>query len=64
MKSALVLVSPFLLVGAVHGSALLETRTEGSYVQNPSGDASFSVYSGCSSPGKSQSCAFKTYSMC
>ncbi|KAF8265957.1 glycoside hydrolase family 45 protein [Lactarius quietus] len=48
MKSALVLLSSLLLVGAVHGSALLKARTQGDYVQNPSGKSSFSIYSNCS----------------
>ncbi|KAF8267888.1 RlpA-like double-psi beta-barrel-protein domain-containing protein-containing protein [Lactarius quietus] len=57
MKSALILVSSFLLVAAVHGSALFDTRTNGNYIQNPSGMASFTPYSNCSSPacGKSAS---------
>jgi hypothetical protein len=55
MKSVLVLISSFLLAGAVHGSTLLESRTQGDYVQNPTGTASFTFYSGCGSPGKPHS---------
>ena len=40
MKSVLVLISPFLLAAAVRGSTLLESRTQGDYVLNPSGNAS------------------------
>ena len=52
MKSVHVLISPFLLAAAVRGSALLESRTQGDYVLNPSGNASFTSYSGCGTPGK------------
>ena len=52
MKSAFLLISSFLLVAAVHGSAVLETRTDDDYVQDESGNASFSIYSNCGSPGK------------
>ncbi|KAI9446031.1 endoglucanase V-like protein [Lactarius indigo] len=45
MKSVLTFIS-FFLASAVHGSAVLEARTEGDYVQNPSGTASFTFYSG------------------
>jgi hypothetical protein len=44
--STFVLLSTLLAVNAV----TLEKRTAG-YVQNPSGSASFTVYSGCGSPG-------------
>ena len=53
MKSALILTAISLLTAAVRGSVVeLETRATGGYVQNPSGTASFTFYSGCSSPGK------------
>ena len=52
MKSVLILISSFLLAGTVHGSALLKPRANDGYVQNPSGSASFTCYSGCSAPGK------------
>ncbi|KAH9066238.1 endoglucanase V-like protein [Lactarius vividus] len=49
MKFVLVLI-PFFLAGAVYGGAILEPRTMGDYVQNPSGTASFTFYSGCNYP--------------
>lgn len=52
MKSAFLAISSFLLIAAVHGSAVLEARTQGDYVQDASGDASFTSYSGCGTPGK------------
>jgi hypothetical protein len=52
MKSVFVLISTFLLVGAVNGSALLEPRTQGNYVQKVNGTASFTYYYGCGAPGK------------
>ena len=53
MKSTLILAAISLLSGAVHGSVVeLETRATGGYVQNPSGTASFTSYSGCGTPGK------------
>lgn len=33
-------------------AASIETRATGGYVQNPSGKASFTMYSGCGSPGE------------
>ncbi|KAG6910209.1 hypothetical protein DXG01_012344 [Tephrocybe rancida] len=40
-----------LALGATSASAVaLESRATGGYVQNPSGSASFTFYSGCSSP--------------
>ena len=42
-----VLLSTFLAVNAVS----LEERGASGYVQNPSGSASFTMYSGCGSPG-------------
>jgi len=57
MKSAFLAISTFLLVAAVHGSAVLEARTQGNYVQPASGDASFSSYSGCGTPACGQAAA-------
>lgn len=54
MKSAFILISSFLLVAAVHGSAVLETRTVGDYDQVDSGNAGFSIYSGCGNPACGQ----------
>ena len=62
MKSVLVLISSFLLASTVHGSALLESRTKGDYVQNPSGTASFTFYSGCATPGKPH-CAARPHTL-
>jgi len=45
--STFILLSTFLAVNAV----TLSERTAGGYVQSPSGSASFTVYSGCGSPG-------------
>ncbi|KAH9021104.1 endoglucanase V-like protein [Lactarius deliciosus] len=56
MKSAFLLTAISLLATNVCGSVVeLEPRATGGYVQNPSGTASFTFYSGCSSPacGKS-----------
>ncbi|KAH9024601.1 endoglucanase V-like protein [Lactarius hengduanensis] len=56
MKSAFILTAISLLATAVHGSVVeLEPRATGGYIQNPSGTASFTFYSGCSPPacGKS-----------
>ncbi|KAG6891244.1 hypothetical protein C0995_008496 [Termitomyces sp. Mi166 len=40
-----------LALGATTASAIaLENRATGGYVQNPSGQASFTFYSGCSAP--------------
>lgn len=50
MKSVFVLISTFILAVAVNGSALLEPRTQGNYVQMPSGTASFTYYYGCGAP--------------
>ncbi|KAI9431538.1 glycoside hydrolase family 45 protein [Lactarius psammicola] len=60
MKSVLVFISFFLFAGTAHGSVLLEPRTKGDYVQNPSGTASFTFYSGCGYPacGKSASAGY------
>jgi hypothetical protein len=54
MKSALIFTTVITcLVAAVRGSVdELGVRATGGYVQNPSGTASFTYYSGCSSPGK------------
>ena len=57
MKSALILTTVVsLLASAVRGSpskAELGLRgTDGYYVQNPSGTASFTYYYGCGNPGK------------
>ncbi len=53
MKSTLILTAISLLAAAVRGSVVeLEPRATGGYVQNPAGTASFTFYSGCSSPGK------------
>ncbi|KAH8998325.1 glycoside hydrolase family 45 protein [Lactarius hatsudake] len=46
MKSVLVFISFSFLAGAVHGSSVVEHRTQGDYVQNPSGTASFAFLSG------------------
>ncbi|KAI0291671.1 RlpA-like double-psi beta-barrel-protein domain-containing protein-containing protein [Multifurca ochricompacta] len=58
MKSSLVLTVLSALAAAVRATVIdLESRATGGYVQNPSGTASFTVYSGCSTPacGKSAS---------
>lgn len=40
-------------LGATGASAIaLESRATGGYLQNPSGQASFTFYSGCGAPGK------------
>lgn len=57
MKSALILTTVVsLFASAVRGSpskAELGLRgTDGYYVQNPSGTASFTYYYGCGNPGK------------
>ena len=54
MKSVFVLISTFLLAGVARGSAVLELRTQGDYVQKTSGTASFTYYYGCGYPGKPQ----------
>ena len=65
MKSAILLASSFLLVATVHASAVLETRTVGDYIQDPSGNAGFSIYSGCGSPGRSlKACLEGAYADC
>ncbi|KAH9072354.1 endoglucanase V-like protein [Lactarius deliciosus] len=56
MKSAFILTAISLLATAVHGRVVeLEPRATDGYIQNPSGTASFTFYSGCSPPacGKS-----------
>ncbi|KAH9032426.1 hypothetical protein EDB85DRAFT_2145547 [Lactarius pseudohatsudake] len=56
MKFSFILTAISLLATAVHGSVVeLEPRATGGYIQNPSGTASFTSYSNCSSPacGKS-----------
>ncbi|KAN0129584.1 hypothetical protein V8E53_012580 [Lactarius tabidus] len=63
MKSAFLLFSSFLLVAAVNGSAVLEARTVGNYVQDASGNAGFSIYSGCSNPACGQSATGYTAAM-
>ena len=50
MKSALILTAISLLVVAVRGCDASETT--GGYVQNPSGNASFTSYANCGNPGK------------
>lgn len=45
--SAISLLSGLLAVNAL----ALEERATGGYVQNPSGAASFTMYTGCGSPG-------------
>jgi len=52
MKSAsIIFIIITLLAAAVRGSVLeVERRATGGYVQNPSGTASFTYYSGCGSP--------------
>jgi len=53
MKSTLILTAISLLVAAVHGCATEgATKAADGYVQNPSGTASFTQYSGCGTPGK------------
>jgi hypothetical protein len=62
MKSTFTLVSFFLLVAAVHGSVLLETRAndqgnnqgKGNDLQNTQGggNATFSIHPNCTTPGK------------
>jgi len=50
------LVSVFALSAQ---AASLEKRATGGYVQNPSGSASFTMYSGCSAPGMPSFDTFK-----
>ncbi|KAF8261639.1 endoglucanase V-like protein [Lactarius quietus] len=51
MKSASIFIIISLLAAAVRGSVLeVERRATDGYVQNPSGTASFTYYSGCGSP--------------
>jgi hypothetical protein len=57
MKSAASILTVISLLAAaatsVRGSVLeLEARAADSYLQNPSGNASFTYYAGCGSPGK------------
>ena len=53
MKSVLFLIVLSMVTVVVHGSALgLEPRTKGGYLQRGSTNATFTVYSGCSTPGK------------
>lgn len=52
MKLVFALILTLLLAVAVHGSALLEPRIQGNYVQKSSGTASFTYYYGCGEPGK------------
>lgn len=41
-------------VGVASGlSVEIEKRATGGYIQNPSGSASFTMYSGCGAPGRS-----------
>jgi hypothetical protein len=52
MKSFLFLIV-LSMVAIVRSSALgLEPRTKGGYLQKGSGNATFTAYSGCSTPGK------------
>ena len=52
MTSKLMLVSLLLAIVTIAGGVLaVERRATGGYVQNPSGTASFTHYSGCSQPG-------------
>lgn len=44
-------LSLFLSLTVVNAIAL-DSRATGGYIQNPSGAASFTMYSGCSAPGK------------
>ncbi|KAF8267889.1 endoglucanase V-like protein [Lactarius quietus] len=62
MKSTFFLLSSFL-VAAVHGSAVLETRTTGNYVQDASGNAAFTIYSNCGTPACGQPANGYTASM-
>ena len=66
MKSVLIFVSSFLLVAAVHGSALLEIRDDvkdqGNGTHTPqSGSGIFSIYSNCDALRKLHSCVFKMH---
>ena len=51
--STFVLVSTLLAVNAL----TLEERAADGYIQNPSGSASFTMYSGCGSPGDNNHCS-------
>jgi hypothetical protein len=53
MKSVLFLIIFSVVTAVVHGSAVgLEPRTKGGYLQKGSSNATFTVYWGCSTPGK------------
>ena len=53
MKSVFILTVLSVVTAVVRGSALgLEHRTQGGYLQKGHGNATFTVYSGCSTPGK------------
>jgi hypothetical protein len=53
MKSVLFLVALSVVTAVVRGSAIgLEPRTKGGYLQKNRGNSTFTVYTGCSTPGK------------
>ncbi len=54
MKSVLFLIVLSVFAAVVRGSALESRHTKGGYVQKNKGNATFTVYTGCSTPGKSR----------
>ena len=50
-KSIVLLVA--LSLTSIATAASVSPRATGGYVQNPSGQASFTMYTGCGQPGKS-----------
>ncbi|KAI9464419.1 endoglucanase V-like protein [Lactarius psammicola] len=63
MKSTLILTAISLLATAVRGSVVELEPRDGGYVQNPSGTASFTFYSGCSAPACGKSATGLTAAM-
>ena len=64
MKSALILVSSFLVVAAVHGSVLLETRDNDKSKDlhhSQGGNGTFLIQSNCSAPCKPYFCVFQMH---
>ena len=53
MKSVFFLLALSVVTAVVRGSTLgLEHRTQGGYLQKGRANATFTVYTGCSTPGK------------
>ena len=52
MKSVLYLIALSLIATFVRGSVIEDRANQGGYVQKSKGKATFTVYSGCATPGK------------